>query len=282
MKTRIYIEEHLSNKEIMVTAIDPADVEALESELDNNKVSLLTSSAFQSFATEIGALVCIDGSLATPLNRQAVALGADLVLHSATKYIGGHNDVLAGCISGPLKLVTEIRKSHYILVGTLNPNAAYLIIRGPKTLHLRVKQQNSTPLRMAKILEAHPKNNPYDILKKDANNAIRFGVGQIVASHPQHELAIRQMTGFGGVVSSEPVTFVDAMKIRYIAPSFGGCESLVNQPAIMDVPRSERLKYGIKDNLVTFLFGVEDFEDLKAIILQALMPYSYDYMNNRL
>jgi cystathionine gamma-synthase len=278
-KTRIFIETILPKMGITATVIDPADMGALESALNEHKVSLFfTESPTNPFLRCVdielvsklchskGALVCIDGTFATPLNQKALALGADLVIHSATKFIGGHNDVLAGCISGSEKLMTEIRVLHHILGGTLNPNAAYLIIRGMKTLHLRVRQQNSTAMRMAEILEAHPK----------VTHVYYPGL----PSHPEHELAKRQMTGFGGVVSFEvdgdintTIKFVDALKIPYIAPSFGGCESIVDQPAIMsywDLSQSERLKYGIKDSLVRFSFGVEDFDDLKNDVLQAL------------
>ncbi|KAF9663757.1 hypothetical protein SADUNF_Sadunf17G0085300 [Salix dunnii] len=312
-KTRIFMETFLPKMGITVTVIDPADVKALESALEINKVSLFfTESPTNPFmrcvdielVSELchrkGALVCIDGTFATPLNQKALALGADLILHSATKFIGGHNDVLGGCLSGSTKLVSEIRNLHHVLGGTLNPNAAYLIIRGMKTLHLRVQQQNSTALRMAKILEEHPK--------------VRCVYYPGLPSHPEHHIAKKQMTGFGGVVSFEvdgdlftTIKFVDALKIPYIAPSFGGCESIVDQPAIMsywyvinslhvyfhvpfrcgladyelrqskqkcifvrDLSRPEREKYGIKDNLIRFSFGVEDFEDLKADILQAL------------
>ncbi|KAI4352549.1 hypothetical protein L6164_006788 [Bauhinia variegata] len=278
-KTRIFIETMLPKMGITATVIDPADVGALETALDQNNVSLFfTESPTNPFlrcvdiklVSELchrkGALVCIDGTFATPLNQKALALGADLVIHSATKYIAGHNDVLAGCISGPEKLVTQVRNLHHVLGGTLNPNAAYLIIRGMKTLHLRVQQQNSTGLRMAELLEAHPK--------------VKRVYYPGLSSHPEHELAKRQMTGFGGVVSFEidgdlktTIKFVDSLKIPYIAPSFGGCESIVDQPAIMsywDLPQAERAKYGIQDNLVRFSFGVEDCEDLKADVLQAL------------
>ncbi|KAK9010725.1 hypothetical protein V6N11_043594 [Hibiscus sabdariffa] len=278
-KTRIFIENFLPKMGISVTVIDPADVDGLETALNKNKVSLFfTESPTNPFLRCVdiekvsnlchskGALVCIDGTFATPLNQKALALGADLVLHSATKFIGGHNDVLAGCISGSEKLVTEIRTLHHVLGGTLNPNAAYLIIRGMKTLHLRVQQQNLTALRMAEVLEAHPR--------------VRRVYYPGLPSHPEHEIAKKQMTGFGGVVSFEvdgdlmtTIKFVDALKIPYIAPSFGGCESIVDQPAIMsywDLSQAERRKYGIEDNLVRFSFGVEGFEDLKADILQAL------------
>nr|GLL18723.1 cystathionine gamma-synthase 1, chloroplastic [Ipomoea trifida] len=278
-KTRIFIETVLPKMGITATVIDPADMDGLASALNKNKVSLYftespTNPLFRCVDIELvsklchekGALVCIDGTFATPLNQKALALGADLVLHSATKFIGGHNDVLAGCISGPEKLVSVVRNLHHVLGGTLNPNAAYLIIRGMKTLHLRVQQQNSTALRMAEVLEAHPK--------------VRRVYYPGLPSHPEHHIAKKQMTGFGGVVSFEidgdlmtTAKFVDALKIPYIAPSFGGCESIVDQPAIMsywDLTQAERASYGIMDNLVRFSFGVEDFEDVKADVLQAL------------
>ncbi|CAL5396472.1 unnamed protein product [Camellia sinensis] len=278
-KTRIFIETVLPKMGIEATIIDPADVDALEHALDKNEVTLFfTESPTNPFLRCVdielvsklchskGTLVCVDGTFATPLNQKALALGADIVLHSATKYIAGHNDVLGGCISGSEKLISAVRTLHNILGGALNPNAAYLIIRGMKTLHLRVQQQNTTALRMAKLLEGHPK------------------VTQVyypgLVSHPEHYVAKQQMTGFGGVVSFEidgdlmkTAKFIDALKIPYIAPSFGGCESIVDQPAIMsywDLSQSDRAKFGIKDNLVRFSFGIEDFEDLKADILQAL------------
>ncbi|KDP27172.1 hypothetical protein JCGZ_19871 [Jatropha curcas] len=278
-KTRIFIENILPKMGITASVIDPADIKGLESALDNNKVSLFftespTNPLFRCVDIKLvsdlchrkGALVCIDGTFATPLNQKALALGADLTLHSVTKFIGGHNDVLGGCISGSTKIISEIRNLHHILGGTLNPNAAYLIIRGMKTLHLRVQQQNSTAMRMAEVLEAHPK--------------VRCVYYPGLPSHPEHHIAKQQMTGFGGVVSFEvdgdlktTIKFVDSLKIPYIAPSFGGVESIVDQPAIMsywDLTQSQRESYGIKDNLVRFSFGVEAFEDLKADVLQAL------------
>lgn len=278
-KTRIFIENFLPKMGITATVIDPADMGALEAALNQNNVSLFfTESPTNPFlrcvdiqlVSELchrkGALVCIDSTFATAVNQKSLALGADLVVQSATKYLAGHHDVIAGCISGPETLVTQIRNLHHVLGGTLNPNAAYLIIRGMKTLHLRVQQQNSTALRMAKILEAHPK--------------VKRVYYPGLPSHPEHELAKRQMTGFGGVVSFEvdgdlisTSKFVDSLKIPYIAPSFGGCESIVDQPAIMsywDLPQSERVEYGILDNLIRFSFGVEHYEDLKADVLQAL------------
>ncbi|MQL83860.1 hypothetical protein Taro_016363 [Colocasia esculenta] len=278
-KTRIFIEKELPKMNVSSTVIDPADMDSLERALDQNNVSLFftetpTNPLFRCVNIELvsklchskGALVCIDGTFASPINQKALTLGADIVLHSATKFIAGHNDVIAGCLSGSEELISKIRLYHHVIGGVLNPNAAYLILRGMKTLHLRVQQQNTTALRMARFLEEHPK-----ILRV-------YYPG--LPSHPEHHIAKQQMTGFGGVVSFEvdgdlhdTIRFIDNLKIPYLAPSFGGCESIVDQPAIMsywDLCQEERVKYGIKDNLIRFSFGVEDFEDLKADILQAL------------
>ncbi|XP_042418014.1 cystathionine gamma-synthase 1, chloroplastic-like [Zingiber officinale] len=279
-KTRIFIQNELPKMGISVTVIDPADVDSLKSALDQNNVSLFFSESptnpflrcvdielVSQLCHNKGALVCIDSTFASPINQKALNLGADLVLHSATKFIAGHNDVLGGCISGSEELISQIRLYHHVIGGVLNPNAAYLILRGMKTLHLRVDNQNKTALRMAQFLEEHPK-------------IIRVYYPGLL-SHPEHHIAKRQMTGFGGVVSFEVAgdlettkKFVDSLKVPYLAPSFGGCESIVDQPAIMsywDISGPERVsKYGIKDNLVRFSFGIEGFEDLKADIHQAL------------
>eukprot|EP00262_Sarcandra_glabra_P015169 TRINITY_DN460_c0_g1_i1.p1 TRINITY_DN460_c0_g1~~TRINITY_DN460_c0_g1_i1.p1 ORF type:complete len:526 (-),score=68.59 TRINITY_DN460_c0_g1_i1:178-1755(-) len=278
-RTRIFIQTILPKMGISATVIDPADMDSLKAALEQNNVSLFfTESPTNPYLRVVdiplvsnlchskGALVCVDGTFATPINQKALALGADIVLHSATKFIGGHNDVLAGYISGSEKVISAVRDLHHMFGGVLNPQAAYLIIRGMKTLHLRVQQQNSTALRMAEILEAHPKIT-----------RVHYPG---LTSHPEHHIAKQQMTGFGGVVSFEiagdlktTIKFVDALRIAYIAPSFGGCESIVDQPAIMsywDLSQLERAEFGIKDNLVRFSFGVEDFEDLKADVLQAL------------
>ncbi|KAK6128857.1 hypothetical protein DH2020_037374 [Rehmannia glutinosa] len=243
-KTRIFIETILPKMGITATVIDPADIGGLETALEKNNVALFfTESPTNPFLRCVdielvsklchdkGALVCIDGTFATPLNQKAPHLVPisfytlqPNILADTMMYVGF--DVLAGSISGPEKLISYVRTLHHILGGALNPNAAYLIIRGMKTLHLRIQQQNSTAQRMAEILEAHPK--------------IRHVYYPGLASHPEHDLAKRQMNGFGGVVSFEvdgdlltTAKFIDALRIPYIAPSFGGCESIVDQPAIM-------------------------------------------------
>eukprot|EP01018_Ginkgo_biloba_P010496 Gb_39265 [translate_table: standard] len=278
-RTRQFIQTVLPKMGITATVIDPADVKSLKLALEQNNVSLFFSESptnpylrcidielVSKICQSKGALVCIDCTFATPVNQKALALGADIVLHSATKYIAGHNDVLAGSLSGSNKIIGAVRALHNVLGGVLSPNAAYLILRGMKTLHLRVQQQNSTALRIARTLEGHPK------------------VSRVhypgLESHPEHHIAKRQMSGFGGVVSFEIAgdlqstsRFIDLLKIPYIAPSLGGCESLIEQPTIIsywDQSPAERARLGIKDNLVRFSCGVEDFEDIKNDLLQAL------------
>ncbi|KAI4968183.1 hypothetical protein ZWY2020_005295 [Hordeum vulgare] len=207
-----------------------------------------------------GALVCIDSTLASPINQKPLTLGADIVVHSATKYIAGHHDVIAGCISGSEALISRIRAWHHDLGGAISPDAAYMIIRGLKTMAY-VETQNRTSLRMARLLENHPK--------------IERVYYPGLLSSPWHDIAKSQMTGFGGVISFQVASdlhgvmrFIDALEIPFIATSLGGCESLVQQPAVMSF--WEKSKNGIKDNLVRFSFGIEKFEDLRDDIIQAL------------
>lgn len=277
-RTRMFIENELPLKGISCTVIAPDDMDALERALNENKVSLFFTETPTNpflrcidieFVSEIchkkGALVCIDGTFAPPVNQKPLAFGADLVIHSATKYLSGHNDAVGGCISGSEELVSRVRNFHHVFGGLIDPNTAYMIIRGMKTLQLRVQYLNSIALRMAQILEDHPK-----ILRV-------YYPG--LPSHPEHHIAKKQMTGFGGVVSfelagglEETAKFINALKIPYIAPSFGGCESIVDPPAILSYWDSKELrdKYGIGENLIRYSFGLEGFEDVKADILQAL------------
>ncbi|KAL2634432.1 hypothetical protein R1flu_005911 [Riccia fluitans] len=278
-RTRQFIQTVLPKMGITTTVIDPSDIAALERALDQHTVSLFFSESptnpylrcidielVSKLCHSKGALVCIDGTFATPVNQKALALGADIVLHSATKYLAGHNDVLAGSVSGSKECIAPIRALHHILGGVLDPNSAYLILRGMKTLELRVRQQNASALKLAQALEAHPK-------------VMRVHYPGL-ESHPEHLIAKRQMIGFGGVISfeiagglDEASKFIDGLKIPYIAPSLGGCESLVEQPTIIsywDQSAAQRAKLGIKDNLVRFSCGIEDYEDIYNDMMQSL------------
>jgi cystathionine gamma-synthase len=208
----------------------------------------------------------IDSTFATPINQRPLEFGIDLVIHSATKYLGGHNDLLAGVVLGSQDLVRAIRDLHGITGAVADPFAAYLLIRGIKTLALRVTRQNENAQRIAEFLEAHPK--------------IERVYYPGLQSHPEHGIAVRQMRGFGGVVSFEvkgdlatASRLVDACGIPRIAPSLGGVESLIEQPALMsfyELTTEERWQVGIKDTLVRYAVGVEDGDDLVADLEQAL------------
>lgn len=281
-RTRQFMQTFLPKLGMGVTVIDPADMEGLKQALDKHKVSLYFSESptnpylrcvdiptVSRLCHEKGAVVCIDSTFATPINQRALELGADLVLHSATKYMAGHNDVLAGALAGKEELVTKVRQMHNILGGVMDPNAAYLVLRGLKTLELRVERHNRTAMEIARRLEEHPKISRvwYPGLE----------------SHPDHKTAKAQMGGYGGVISFEvksdvkdlwaAARFIDACQIPYIAPSLGGVESLIEQPAVQSYwsfGQEGRAKIGIKENLIRFSTGIENTEDIWADLSQAL------------
>lgn len=211
-----------------------------------------------------GILTVVDATFATPINLRPLELGIDLVIHSATKYLGGHNDLLAGAVIGPHSLVTQIEGTRGLLGSVIGPQEGYLLLRGLKTLALRIEQQNANGMRVAQFLEAHPKV------------ARVFYPG--LPSHPDHEIARRQMTGFGGVVSFEIAgtkeqtsRFVDRLQIPYIGPTLGGVESIVQQQALfVSLDPDERRGSGISDSLVRYALGIEDADDLIADLDQAL------------
>ena len=208
----------------------------------------------------------IDSTFATPINQRPIEFGIDLVIHSATKYLGGHNDLLAGVVCGSSELIAGIRDLQGITGAVVDPFAAYLLIRGLKTLALRVERQNANASRIAEFLARHPK----------VDRVHYPGL----PTHPEHEVAKRQMKGFGGVVSFEirgdlaaASRVVDACRIPRIAPSLGGVESLIEQPALMsfyELTTEERLQIGIRDNLIRYSVGIEDADDLIADLAQAL------------
>lgn len=208
----------------------------------------------------------IDATFATPLNVRPLEHGIDLVTHSATKYFGGHNDVLGGVLAGRADLISALRGSRGVLGGVMDPHTAWLIERGIKTMGLRIAQQNASALDLACFLEDHLRITRvwYPGLE----------------SHPDYAIARQQMSGYGGVVSFEldgtleqTGQFIDRLRIPVIAPSLGGVETLVEQPALMsyyDRSPQERLELGIKDNLVRLAVGIEDTTDLRNDLAQAL------------
>jgi cystathionine gamma-synthase len=212
------------------------------------------------------AKLIVDATFATPANQRPLEFGADLVVHSCTKYLGGHNDLLAGSVAGESGLVSAVRDLRGVLGGILDPHAAYLLRRGIKTLALRVARQNESALEIARFLEN----------REEVRRVHYPGV----ASHPDHAIAAAQMRGFGGVVSFElrgdgaqTGRFVDACRIAAIAPSLGGVETLIEQPAIMSyygLAPEERRAMGISDSLVRLAVGIEDSRDLITDLASAL------------
>jgi len=215
-------------------------------------------------ARQHGLTTILDSTFATPINLRPLEYGVDLVIHSATKYLGGHNDLLAGAVIGSGEILTPIQSARGVLGGVSNPHDAYLLLRGLKTLELRVRRQNENGQRVAQFLADHP--------------AVRRVYYPGLPSHPDYEIARRQMAGFGGVVSFEiegdmdkTSRFVDLLRLPYIGPTLGGVESIVEQPAtLFSLNREERDEAGIKDNLVRYALGIEDADDVIADLGQAL------------
>ena len=206
----------------------------------------------------------IDSTFATPINLRPLEHGLDLVIHSATKYLGGHNDLLAGAVIGSRETLARIEAARGVLGGVSSPHDAYLLLRGLKTLDLRVRRQNENGQRVAQFLEGHP--------------AVRRVYYPGLPSHPDYEIARRQMTGFGGVVSfqiegdmDKTGRFMDRLRLPYIGPTLGGVESIAQQQAIfVSLDPGERRATGIEDNLVRYALGIEDADDLIADLDQAL------------
>ena len=217
-------------------------------------------------AHAVGALVVVDNTLATPINQNPLALGVDLVLHSATKFLGGHADALGGVICGPADLVKRIYHWREITGAALDPMAAYLLLRGMKTLHLRIRQQNESAMQLARFLEAQPQVSQV------------FYPG--LASHPSHSVARQQMRAFGGVLSFmlrgrfEAVrAFLPRLRYAHLAANLGAVETIAGPPATtshVECTPEEREAMGITEGLIRYSVGIEDVEDLVADLKQAL------------
>jgi cystathionine gamma-synthase len=206
----------------------------------------------------------IDSTFATPVNLHPLEHGIDLVIHSATKYLGGHNDLLSGAVIGSREALAPIKDMRGLLGGISNPQEAYMLIRGIKTLELRVLRQNENAQRVAEFLEGHP--------------AVQRVYYPGLPSHPDHNVARRQMSGFGGVVSLEIAgdmeatgRFIDRLRLPYIGPTLGGVESIAQQQArFVSLDPVERRATGIADNLIRYAVGIENGDDLIADLRQAL------------
>ena len=283
-RTRDFCHTFLRRLGIEATEVPMGNYQALEAAIQPNTRLIISESPTNPYlrVVDLERLVAIarqhrriktiiDATFATPINQKPLDFGIDLVIHSGTKYLGGHNDIMAGVVVGKANLIAALRQSQGVLGGVLDPHVAFLLERGLKTLALRVNQQNQSAQAIAAYLDQHPK----------IDRVWYPGL----PSHPDYEIAHQQMSGFGGVVSFEitPIAdeqplytasrFIDALKIPYIAASLGGPESLIEQPALMsfyEMSTEERLTIGMKDNLVRFAIGIEDKDDIVADLAQAL------------
>lgn len=277
-RTRVFCENYLSKFGVQTTFAGP-DTDAII-----RAITPRTTAVFCEIPTNPRLHVCdlpriaavcrrrripllVDSTLAGPFNCDPFALGADLVVLSLTKYLGGHNDVIGGAVLGKRKAIDQIRYFHTTVGTLLPPFSVYLVLRGIKTAALRIRRQNENTERIARFLEAHPR--------------VRQVFYPSLASHPDHEIATRLMTGFGGVVSfrlkskslRDSEAFLDRLKLFRIAASLGGVESLAETAATMsywDKTPAERKRLGITDDLVRLAIGIEDAEDLIADLDQAL------------
>lgn len=277
-RTRQFVRDVLGRFGVSHTLVPAADLDALARALRPETRLVVSEAPTNPYNTVVDlpslASICrerriktlIDSTFATPINLRPIEHGIDLVVHSGTKYLGGHNDVLAGVVAGKAGLVSLVRELRHVLGGVLDPHAAYLVHRGLKTLALRVERQNATAAALARALEGHPR--------------VKSVHYPSLPSHPSHAVARRLMRGFGGVVTfaldadlETTSRFVDSLTIPRIAPSLGGVESLVEQPALMsyfELTSEEREAIGIPDSLVRYAVGLEDTDAIVADVLRAL------------
>jgi cystathionine beta-lyase/cystathionine gamma-synthase len=209
-------------------------------------------------AHSAGAKVMIDSTFATPINQNPIDLGVDVVVHSATKYLNGHSDLIAGVVVGGKEDMKRVYDKRIVYGGSLDPMGAFLLMRGTKTLDVRMERHNSNGLSVARFLERH-------------ENVKRVHYPGL-PSHPQHELAERQMRGFGGMVSFEVAggrheaeKLLKSLQMIKRATSLGGVDSLVSMPLNSShslLTPEERSRLGIKDSLVRLSVGIEDEQDI--------------------
>lgn len=237
-------------------------------ETPTNPLVLITDiEAVASIARENDIATVADNTFATPFNQRPLELGVDAVIHSATKYLGGHSDLTAGVLVGKKELVEAARQgANKYYGGNIAPQVAWLVIRGIKTLALRMERHNSNAFAIANLLGDHPK--------------VKAVYYPGLESHPNHEIAARQMTGgYGGMIGLDLGTieagkaFANNVELCTLATSLGGVETILQHSASMThatIPREDRLKAGITDGLIRLSVGVEDADDLIADITQAL------------
>lgn len=278
-RSREFCRKHLTRFGVGFREVTTCDYEAMEQAITpqtkflvsesptNPHLSVVDIERFADIGRRRGVFTLIDATLCTPYNLKPLEAGVDFVLHSATKYLGGHNDLLAGAVIGSRELLEPVRHLRGIMGGVNSPHNAYLLERGLKTLALRMERHNANGLAVARFLETHPR----------VERVLYPGL----ESHPFHEIAARTMRGYGGLVTffikdadwRQTAAVVDAVTIPRIGPSLGGVESLIEQPMVMsywNYSPADRATFRISDNMVRMACGIEDADDLIADLAQAL------------
>ncbi len=270
--------EFLPRFQIQVSLCDTTDHSAIETAIaqgcrlvylespTNPTIKIVDIARVAEAARRQGALVVVDNTFATPINQQPLRLGADLVIHSATKFLGGHADALGGTVCGRKDLVDRIFHFREINGACLDPMSAYLLLRGMKTLHLRVRQQNENAMRIAEFLASH--------------STVEKVFYPGLSSHPNHDIAQRQMSGFGGVLSFalhggfEAVKkFLPRLRYAHLAANLGAVETVAGPPATtshVESTAAERAASGIPEALIRYSAGIEDADDLITDLREAL------------
>ena len=280
--TNVLFTEFLPKIGVTVTLCDTNDHDQIENEIGkgcqivylesptNPTTKVVDIARLATAGHDAQATVVVDNTFATPINQQPLALGADLVLHSATKFLGGHADALGGVVCGEQSLIDTIFHYREINGATLHPMSAYLLLRGMKTLELRIRQQNRSAMRVASFLEAH-----------DAVGRV-FYPG--LASHEGHRIASEQMQGFGGMLSfmlkddtfDAVRRFIPRLRFAHAAANLGSVETIVGPPATtshVECTPQERAAMGIPESLIRYSTGIEDVDDLIEDLEQALNSF---------
>jgi cystathionine gamma-synthase len=278
-RSREFCTKHLSRFGVVTRQVKACDYAAMEAAITpktrllisesptNPHLSCVDLEQFADIGQRLGVETLIDATLATPYNLRPIDAGIDYVLHSATKYLAGHNDLLAGVVIGSKEKMEPVRNLRGIMGAINGPQNAYLLNRGLKTFELRMQRHNHNGLMVAEFLENHPR--------------IERVYYPGLSSHPYYEIARKTMRGFGGLVTflvkdadwRATADVIDAVKIPRIAPSLGGVESLIEQPLVMSYYQQTpeaRKQFGIYDNMIRMSCGIEDADDLIADLSQAL------------
>lgn len=278
-RSREFCARHLSRFGVVTRQVTACDYDAMEAAITprtkllvsesptNPHLSVVDLARFAELGRKHQVETLIDATLGTPYNIRPLEHGIDYVLHSATKYLGGHNDLLAGVLISTKEKLESVRKLRGIMGSINSPHNIYLLERGLKTFELRMQRHNENGQAVAEFLAGHPR----------VERVYYPGL----ETHPYYEIAKRQMRGFGGLVTflvkgadwRQTAAIVDSTKIARIAPSLGGVESLIEQPLIMsyyECTAEDRRRFGIPDNMIRFSCGIENSEDLIEDLRQAL------------